>query len=700
MNYLSVIRNFANIGTEQAEKLRELLSLSMPVEMLKFCGSYYKNQIKRDPYVDEIKMLDMLVSAREKNGAFSVLTEFFTNDAFVARTYADLVKKRKQLYPNLARPITLREAANLASEYIHRARGTDKIPHFLPSIENVRDCISYPDANCVTTSHSALRLRMLPIARTEVTEGDVLILVSSSGNDVQAVFARKISALLGDKELMQYVKGVANVGRGGILQELLNMTDGVQVQLSALSTIGTSVPVTALCDGYMGSKILRVAHQYWSVVTTLLAKSGVRALPFATVKNDTKFVFVRDRKSSFVLDAHFLRTLNRYKPTAARLGNEATLPPDKIAFGGIGGGRCDYLAPETTEQIGEVVHLDGTACVAASSTPASTPYKTALWSVLAPIASLCACGVSYDKQLLSIALEIPDDLSDERTVGKCIAGVLGLYRAQTELALPTTGRVSIRGIADSIAPTLSVWSLAQSKKKMPATFTKSGSFVYAVAPKLDKDGLPDFAALRQLLNQLARFASEGKILSSRTLVGEAVTDGIRKMSLSHTCVLSDKRVAAEGKVPLCILIESEAELPFAYIGKVHPFIRLPRETVDIPARTELVACDRPEVVIVATLADSNAMALASLLENRGAHVSLFTEAEKNAVALSRAILTTQSLILCNRAKLPETKQIQFALDTLQRAGGILLSLSPTATVEGFVSLKNGINEEILQKIGS
>ena len=49
MNYLSVIRNFANIGTEQAEKLRELLSLSMPVEMLKFCGSYYKNQIKRDP---------------------------------------------------------------------------------------------------------------------------------------------------------------------------------------------------------------------------------------------------------------------------------------------------------------------------------------------------------------------------------------------------------------------------------------------------------------------------------------------------------------------------------------------------------------------------------------------------------------------------------------------------------------------------
>ena len=97
MTYRSVVRNFANIGIEQAQKLREQLSLTMPAEMLQFCGKYYKNQLRRDPFVDELKMLDLLVSMREREGSSLAVTEFLTNDAFVARTYADLLKKRKQL---------------------------------------------------------------------------------------------------------------------------------------------------------------------------------------------------------------------------------------------------------------------------------------------------------------------------------------------------------------------------------------------------------------------------------------------------------------------------------------------------------------------------------------------------------------------------------------------------------------------------
>ncbi len=698
MTYRSVIRNFSNIGTAQAEKLRDLLSLSMPTEMLKFCGTYYKNQLKRDPFVDELKMLDMLVCTRDREGSSLALTEFLTNDAFIARTYADLLKKRKQLWPEASHPCTLDEAANVASEYIRRARGQDRCAKHFPSIENVRDSITYPDNNCVAAQGSPYRMRLLPLASTDIAEADTLILMSPVGNDTSIEFRRKSAALLRSKELLQYVKGVSTVGRGGILRELLQMTDGVLIQLSSLSPIGTSVPVTTLCDGFLGCHILRVAPHQWNIVNTLLAKGGVRALPFASIKKEPQFIFVRDKQSSFVIDAHFLRSLNRLKPACAKLVDEASLSPSPIIFGGIGGGKCGYFAPEAAEQIGEVVQIGSTACAAAFATAAKAPYKTALWSVLTSVATLCARGVSCSDQALSVALEFPTDLSDTVTVGKCISTVLGLYRAQTELGIVTAGRVSARTEENLDSPTVSVWTTAQNIKKVSSTFTKSGSLVYAVSPALDPDGLPDFSALRQLLHQIAKFANEGKILACRVLAGEAITDGIRKMSNTHTCVLSDKTVAAEGKIPLCILLESEESLPLHCIGKVHPYKRLPKPQTNIPERTDLIACKKPDVVIVSSLTDNNAMALAALLEDRGAHVSLFTAPDAEAAALSRAMMTTQVLILCPNAKLPQTKQTDFALDTLRRAGGILLSLSKKCAPEGFISVSRGIDEEILQKI--
>ena len=641
-------------------------------------------------------MLDMLVSAREKNGAFAAVTEFLTNDAFVARTYGDLLKKRKQLYPNLSRPCTLGEAANVATEYIRRARGENPKSRFVPSIENVRDSIAYPDASCISAPDSAYRLRLLPFTQTQLCEADTLILVAPVKDDTKSAFRRKSADLLQDKNLMQYVKDVLTVGRDGILNELLNITDGAMIYLSTLSPIGTSAPATTLCEGFEGCRILRVAPHNWNIVTTLLAKGGVKATPFASVKKEAQFIFARDNHSSFSLDAYFLRTLNRYSGACAKLADEATLSPDTISFGGIGGGKCTYLAPEAAKQIGEVVSIDSTACVAASATPATALYKTALWSVLAPIAALCTQGIHYTKQSLSLALEIPEDISNPQTFGKCMSAILGLYRAQTELGLAASGGVSVRGTKELKNPSLSVFVTAQNAQNAASIFVKSNSSVYAVSPALDKDGLPDFASLRQMLEKIATLATDGKILSARTLVGEAVTDGIRKMTHTHTCTLTNKSIAAEGKLPLCILIESDEDLPFAFVGKVQPCKAPICETIEIPERTELVACEQPDVVIVSTITDGNAMALASLLEKKGASVTLVTDV--NSITLPRAILTTQTLILCPNVRLSESAQMQFALDTLRRAGGIFLSLSKNASTEGFVSLKNGIDGDILKKI--
>lgn len=698
MNYRSVVRNFVNINFAQAEELCERLSLSMPAELLLNCSKYYKNQQKRDPFVDELRMLDMLLSAREREGESLALTKFFANDAFIARTYADLLDKRGQVFGELSHPCTFAEAASTAGMYIRRARGDVRRPRLLTSIENTSDCITYPDATCVAAPNSAFRMRLIPLQKTVVREGDILVLVSPVFSDSLIEFRRKSAKILREKEVMQYVKEVATVGRGGIMCELLRMTDGAQIQLPFLSPMGTTVPVTTLCESFLGSTILRVAEDRWNTVTALLSKSGVRALPFATITQKTKFVFVRDTHSSFELDTHFLRSFNKYQAVCAKLDDEAALSPSSIAFGSIGPQNNKYYAPETAKKIGDIVTIDSTSCAAVSATAFEAPYKTALWSVLAPVASLCACGVPYTNQILSISLELPTDLNNAKTAGQCFAAILGLYRAQIELGLLTSAEPVIRTCKDLEAPSISVWASAHGVQKPNSIFTQSGSYVYAVTPTLDKDGLPNFSLLRQMLKQITQLASEGKILSCRTLAGEAITDGILKMSDTHTCVLKDSTVAAQGKLPLCLLIESSEALPLYYIGKVHPRKPLPKAKVVIPNRTELIACEKPDAVLVASLNDSDAMALAALLEEHGAHVSLFGNSVSNAPALSRAILTTQTLILGQNAKLPETQQMNFALDTLRRAGGILLSLSQNNVCEGFIPVKNGIDEEILEKI--
>ena len=698
MNYRSVVHNFININFAQAEKLCEQLSLSMPAELLLNCSKYYKNQQKRDPFVDELRMLDMLLSAREREGASLALTKFFVNDAFIARTYADLLDKRGQVFGELSHPCTFAEAASTAGMYIRRARGDVRRPRLLTSIENTRDCITYPDATCVAAPNSAYRMRLLPLQRTVLCEGDVLVLISPVFSDTLIEFRRKSAKILREKEVMQYVKEVATIGRDGILYELLRMTDGVQIRLPFLSPMGTTAPVTALCESFLGSTILRVAEHRWNTVTALLSKSGVRALPFATIIKEPKFVFVRDTQSSFELDTHFLRSFNKYQAVCAKLDKESALSPSSIAFGSIGPQKNKYYASKTAKKIGDVVTIDSTSCAAVSATTFEAPYKTALWSLLAPVASLCACGVPYTNQILSLSLELPSDLSDSQTAGQCFAALLGLYRAQIELGMLTSGEPIIRTHEDLEVPNLSVWASAQGIQKPNSIFTQSGSYVYAVTPTLDKDGLPNFSLLRQMLKQITQLASEGKILSCRTLAGEAITDGILKMSDTHTCVLRDPNVAAQGKLPLCLLIESSEALPLYYIGKVYPCKPLQKTTVEIPNRTDLIACEKPDVVLVASLNDSDAMALAALLEEHGANVSLFGNSPSNAPALSRAILTTQTLILGQNAKLPESQQMDFALDTLRRAGGILLSFSQNNVCEGFIPVKSGIDEEILEKI--
>jgi hypothetical protein len=567
MTFHSVIHNFTNIDTQEAEKLREQLSLSMPTAMLKFCAAYYRESHLRDPFADELKMLDMLVCARERGGSSLAITELFTNDAFVARTHADLLKKHALLHPDLTHPITLSEAANTANEYLAHKR---KEKSNLKAYVSIEKADSNEDAGTDTSAVSArspYRLRFLPFVKSAKKDANLLVLICPGKGDTQNQFMTKLSALLQKQEIAKMVGSIAKIGKGGILEEILRMASGAEILLPALSIDQKPAFATSVFS-FSGCYLLRTAPKHWNAVSRFLNEGGVRAIPFASLTEEEKMVFVRGKLSKFAIDTQLLRHLNSYSTTCAKLPDERVYPTPPSYLDGLLNLLRSSFKFEKEMQLGEVTQTGAYTSVAAFAAPAKAYCKTAVYSLLAPTAALCACGVPLRKQELAVTLEIPQDLSDEDTVGKCMATVLGLYRAQMALGLTTREQILVRKNKYAPVPSVFSWSMAENAKKLPTTFAKDGSSVYALTPTLNTDGLPDFSAWKKNLKYITKLAKKGDIHSYRVLFGETLTEGVWQMSNSLVCVRGDETPLSERKLPLCILIESGKKLPLLCVGQV------------------------------------------------------------------------------------------------------------------------------------
>jgi phosphoribosylformylglycinamidine (FGAM) synthase-like enzyme len=439
----------------------------------------------------------------------------------------------------------LAETLNVANEVLDsKKKSRSSVFSF---IEDTRNDIDASGNSSVVNQNSAYRLRMLPLSNSPASAGDICILLCPLEKDSQKKFREKVAALLQNNEIMQFVKDVAQVGDGGILKQLLTMTQGVHIHLPALSLDGNPIPATNLCSRFWGCYILRLSQKQWNLASAPLGRSGVRAIPFATTLQKNKVVFARNKQSSFAIDTRFLHSLNSYKEVCVKLGSESIRP--------------------ISVRLGEITELHSNSYVASSVTPANSYYRTAVWSVLASVLSLCACGVPYRKQKLTTAIEIPKNLSSN-DIGKYLSAVLGLYRAQKELELTSKSNTFVQRNKDASAPMFHIWAVGKKIKTIPNQFSKKRSFVYVVTPPWDEIGLPDFAAFQKTANFVAKLARKGKIRSCRVFSCEKIADGIRQMSGDYTCVFSKNAMFEEDKLPLYILIESRKRLPWQRIGKV------------------------------------------------------------------------------------------------------------------------------------
>ena len=695
----SRIRGFGSYNAQQLEQMKRDLGFEMPLWRLSFCASYYRTHEKRDPFIEELKMLDLLSEDGAPSPMSAAPTELLTNCDFVAETYADMMKKRHELRPDAKNPCTFAEALGLAGAYLGRAGKEVSLPNalfLLEDAQNTRPALTAQNYIGAPTSRFGLRTvrRQKRLAET----GDLLVILKLRGGASPAHYRSALGKLLNTPAATETLKNIRTVGERGLLYEIIHLTDSAYIDLSRLSLTGDDVPLTMLATAYEGDYVVRLSPKAYEGFAKTAYALDIRAMAFATVTHGRHLTFAEGNQQLFSLEVGFLRALFPSRPATVKLNGEENGTPAPILHEPMRSDLCTYLCDG--QQTSETVLHNGILYATASCRPENGFFRNALETLLTPVLTLAAAGCDYTTQRAAVGLHLPKETGDAALLGEAMAAILGIYRLQAELGLPlAAGKILTDGQIKH--PEITAFCMADGTTATDR-FTAAQNHIYCIAPKLQKNGLPDFAALRNLLDYLTKLRRRGALQSARVLCREPITEGIRKMSTDRlTCRYQGHVLVAEGAMELAVLIESSETLSLTEVGtvteRIHP-LSAPAEVV-LPERASLFPTDEAKIVIYSKQNDLSAELLAERCRERDAQIVPLLVGDDSA-CFARALLDAQTLIVCTDVPLPHTPQVDFALDTFARAGGRTLLVGEgkkQKKLSGFV-LSNGISQKILSQI--
>ncbi len=686
------------------ERMKQDLKLEMSLQMLSFCAAYYRSEEKRDPLIAELLFLDRFAAAKAITTADTAPTQLLTNDAFVAQTYADLMRKRHEIYPNRKTPCTLSEALEMATVYIQCA---GKSPTLSDVTVLTEDASLSPSAfsrgNYVTSQNADFGFRTFGKNRPAPKADDRLVLLVPAPNCNIRQYREQVEALLNHDTLAAEAVDICSVGEQGLLREILRMTDGAYLELARLSRTGDPIGLSMLSNAYAGNYLLRLPADRCDDFVKAVTCFGLRALSFGYLQKNARIAVVTQQIGAFSLASDFLRILLPLSATAAALADEKHGKPCAISHKPLTRKSCSYLASDAPTQNQAVLkgqHL----CAVAASHPNSRFFLNAVETALVPILTLAAAGCDHTQQRLALGLRLPARVKSPAEFGYAMSTVLGLYRVETELGMPHAS-YKITHDADTAYPSLSVASIAKAAP-CPTHFVKEGNHVFCIAPATDRNGLPDFGALRNLLECLARWRREGIVKSARVICRESLPDVLADMRGNGIgCRMYGETLFLDEKMPIALVLETTEPIQAKKVGVTFRCQEAPAPTVQklFAPKHCLIRTERPSVVICAAPHDVEARILWDELETRGAKVTFFkVDAHTDADAISRAVLSAQTMIVCQDVRLPQNEALHFAMDTLRRARGRVIypGVKTLPENQSGIALENGFYEAMLTQICS
>ena len=520
------ILKFGFYDAQQIERLKNDFSLSVSSLFLQYCANYYKKQARRDPYIEELKLLERLSVSLQNAPELIAVQELYTNDLAVAETYRDMMQKRRELMGDRSVPITAGELSTLANNTLLRVGKKPSQPFPLTVLEKGR-------------------LLQIPAAYDRIPKSDDAFLLLSVPNQEEA----DLDGLFARNAFSSSIKSIQRIKNGGVILALLRECDAFRIDLDTLCDEGDSLFASILTEAFIGSYLIRIPRDAQEKVIATAQEHGICAKVIAHADKGGCMTALCQQKELFSLDTAFLKTLFSQRKISAKLQNE----------------KDGSLLPHGMES--NLLPLEDFCCNQTSCASQNAFFTNAFYTALLAIVRQCLCGSDYADQQISVELRIPERL-DEKTSGAYLSTLIGLYRLQAELGILSAAPSTVTdGQIDS--PTLSVFSLGKGKP-LPCRLQATGSYVYLLRIATTENRLPDFDELRKQLWEISQWRRNGSLRSACAVCGDSPEDALRFLSQGDLICSFDENTFRElPQSPVSVIVESAFPLETAhYMGTV------------------------------------------------------------------------------------------------------------------------------------
>ncbi len=407
---------------------------------------------------------------------------------------------------------------------------------------------------------------------------------TTAGAEVQKgnpVEERKIQRLFRNKTLSSKIVRCNDFGAGGVSVAIGELADGLKINLDEVlkkyeGLTGTELAISESQER-MAIVINKEDKAYFEEECT---KENLEVKEVAAVSEEARLVMYHQGQTIVDLSREFLNQngAKRYQNVEIKLPDFENSPlnvPEKTDFketlkdtlssllvcsqkglverfdSSIGngtvlspyGGKTLRTETEGMAALLPVLNKETTTCSLFSYgynplISKWSPYHGAMYAVVESVSKIVAMGGDYHKIRFSFQEFFEKLLDKPERWGKPMSALLGAYRVQKELKLPSIGgKDSMSGSFEdiSVPPTLVSFAIVASEVDDVLTpeIKKAGHTLVEITLNHDQFGIYDFEHLQKQYDAISQLIKDKKVYSAYTIKDGGVLEAISKMAFGN-----------------------------------------------------------------------------------------------------------------------------------------------------------------------
>lgn len=643
-----IITGFSALSYNDLTLKSAEMGLHMPAYLLQQIADYAKSHNKQNMSYDELYFLDTLYTSKANYPENKIIESFSTNTKYISDTHTDVINKRSELGKDKSSPVTLISYLSLAGEYLYKCKKRSPLSSDEGiSVETdplIRSCHGLS----VKTNTSASSLNSFGFshfgtyAKTKVCMkkpecGDIIALIIPHDGETIEEFQSNCIKFIGNSSAKNMLYNLSVVPEDGLTEIILKYPMGVDINVAKYPLGVSDMCYADYAVSCGGALCCLIKSSDIKVISSIAKKSNVRIFALGSVASsgnvtisDKNELITQIDKNEIELVISYLQNstviIEDDNPSAAV---SSLLPPITSM-----GESKSLLIEDSSDAYYSCGDIITSVC---GCSLLENQFSASMQTVLCSVEKLVCAGISRNDIIISCDI-LFDKHSDTASISRNCSTALGIYRAQTELSLLSSGS-KIR-FENNDCSKLAVYASAKAvNAPTPAVFTSTESNVYLLTPQIKEDGLPDFVNYRDMLDYINKLYKDGSILCAGAVCNGNINDTLNSMCSRNISFNPDENIDV-GKLPYLysVIIETKEKINGIYIGKTCEGLFDTKS--DKPSATnQNETCKKEQKCISKIYYPAPSVIIASF-DGEASKVDIISEMFKNAGASAKIINTS------------------------------------------------------------